>query len=118
VNKMDRVGADLFRCQEMMRERLDANPVLVQLPLGEEDRFQGIIDLITMQALVYKAKTQGLEFDIVDIPADYQELAQAQRIKMLEALAEVDDAIMERYLADEAVPPEMIRRPCARAPSG
>jgi elongation factor G len=110
VNKMDRVGADLFRCQEMMRERLDANPVLVQLPLGEEDRFQGIIDLITMQALVYKAKTQGLEFDIVDLPADYQELAQTQRIKMLEALAEVDDAIMERYLADEAVPPEMIRQ--------
>jgi elongation factor G len=110
VNKMDRVGADLFRCQEMMRERLDANPVLVQIPLGEEDRFQGVIDLITMQALVYKDKTQGLEFDIVDIPADYQELAQAQRVKMLEALAEVDDGIMERYLADEAVPPEMIRQ--------
>ena len=110
VNKMDRVGADLFRCQEMMRERLNANPVLVQLPLGEEDRFQVIIDLITMQALVYQEKTQGLEYEIVDIPADYQELAQIQRGKMLEALAEVDDAIMERYLADEAVPPQMVRQ--------
>jgi elongation factor G len=110
VNKMDRVGADLFRCQEMMRERLNANPVLVQLPLGEEDRFQGIIDLIGMQALVYQAGSQGLEYDLVDIPADYQELAHSQRSKMLEALAEVDDDIMERYLADEEVPPEMIRR--------
>lgn len=110
VNKMDRVGADLFRCQEMMRERLNANPVLVQIPLGAEDRFQGIIDLIAMQALVYKNKTQGLEYDMVDIPAEYQELAQTQRLKMLEALAEVDDGIMERYLADEAVPPEMIRQ--------
>ena len=110
VNKMDRVGADLFRCMDMMRERLNANPVLVQLPLGEEDRFQGIIDLIAMQALVYKETTQGLEYDIGDIPANYQELALTHRGKMLEALAEVDDAIMERYLADEAVSPEMIKQ--------
>ena len=89
VNKMDRVGADLFRCQQMMRERLNANPVLVQLPLGEEDRFQGVIDLIDMQALVYTDKTQGLEYEICDIPSDYQELAQTQRNRMLEALAEV-----------------------------
>jgi len=110
VNKMDRVGADLFRCVDMMRERLDANPVLVQLPLGEEDRFRGVIDLITMQALVYGDKTQGLEYDIAEIPADYQELAHTQRSKMLEALAEVDDAIMELYLADEPVPVEMIQQ--------
>jgi len=109
VNKMDRVGADLFRCRDMMRERLNANPVLVQLPLGEEDRFQGIIDLIGMQALVYREGTQGLEFDIVDIPAEYQERARNYRSEMLEALAEVDDEIMERFLADEEVPPEMIR---------
>jgi elongation factor G len=110
VNKMDRVGADLFRCLDMMRERLNANPVLVQLPLGEEDRFQGVIDLIAMQALVYKETTQGLEYDIGDIPADYQELALTHRGKMLEALAEVDDDIMERYLADKAVSPEMIQQ--------
>ena len=109
VNKMDRVGADLFRCVDMMRERLNANPVLIQLPLGEEDRFQGVIDLINMQALVYSEKI-GLEYDIVEIPADYQELAQTQRSQMLEALAEVDDAIMELYLADEPVPIEMIHR--------
>jgi len=110
VNKMDRVGADLLRCEQMMRERLNANPVLVQLPLGEEDRFRGVIDLIAMQALVYGEKNQGLEYAIMDIPADYQELAHSQRARMLEALAEVDDEIMERYLTDEAVSPEMIRR--------
>jgi len=110
VNKMDRVGADLFRCRDMMRERLDANPVVVQLPLGEEDRFQGIIDLIGMQALVYREGTQGLEFDQIDIPAEYQKQAQNYRAEMLEALAEVDDAIMERFLADEEVPAEMIRQ--------
>jgi elongation factor G len=118
VNKMDRVGADYFRCQDMMRERLNANPVLVQLPLGEEDRFQGIIDLIGMQALVYQEGSQGLEYDLVDIPADYQELAQNQRSKMLEALAEVDDDIMERYLADEEVPIEMIRQALRRGTVG
>ena len=110
VNKMDRVGADLLRCRDMMRERLNANPVLVQLPLGEEDRFQGIIDLIGMQALVYRQGTQGLEFDQVDIPAEYLDQARNYRSEMLEALAEVDDEIMERYLADEEVPTEMIRR--------
>jgi elongation factor G len=110
VNKMDRVGADLLRCRDMMRERLDANPVLVQLPLGEEDRFQGIIDLIGMQALVYRKDSQGLEFDQIDIPEAYQQQAQNYRAEMLEALAEVDDAIMELFLADEEVPPEMIRQ--------
>jgi elongation factor G len=110
VNKMDRVGADLFRCVDMMRERLNANPVLVQIPMGAEDRFLGVIDLITMQALVYGDKTQGLEYDIAEIPAEYQEVAHTQRGKMLEALAEVDDAIMELYLADESVPVEMIQQ--------
>jgi elongation factor G len=110
VNKMDRVGADLFRCEQMLRERLNANPVLVQLPLGEEDRFRGVIDLISMQALAYKDKSQGLEFEILEIPADYQELAQKQRARMLEILAEVDDELMELYLADEPVPAEVIRR--------
>ena len=110
VNKMDRVGADVFRTIAMMRERLNTSPVLIQLPVGEEDRFQGVIDLINMQALVYPEKTQGLEYEIVDIPAEYQELAQTWRGKMIEGLAEVDDAIMDLYLADEPVPMEMILR--------
>ncbi|MGQ9687820.1 MAG: elongation factor G [Desulfobaccales bacterium] len=118
INKMDRVGADLYRCLDMMRERLNANPVLVQLPLGEEDRFRGVIDLIAMQAVAYKDKSQGLEYDLIEIPAEYRESAQIQRGRMLEALAEVDDAIMELYLADEAVPAEMIRQVLRRGTIG
>jgi elongation factor G len=114
INKMDRVGADLFRCLAMMRERLDANPVLLQLPLGEEDLFQGSIDLIQMNARIYDEATKGMKFDVVDIPADYQELAQEQRTLLLEALAEVDEEIMERYLADEPVDAEMINQALRR----
>jgi len=110
VNKMDRVGADLFRCLEMMRERLNANPVLVQLPLGEEENFRGVIDLISQEALIYPSLGSGLEFSVTDIPADYRELAEAQRVKLIEALAEMDEAIMERYLADEVVDAEMIKQ--------
>ena len=110
VNKMDRVGADLQRCLHMMRERLKANPVLVQLPLGEEDKFKGIIDLIAMNAIVYTDDTaMGTEFQITDIPADYQELAQEHHGLLVEAVAELDEGIMERYLADEPVTPEAIR---------
>jgi elongation factor G len=110
INKMDRVGADLPRCLHMMRERLKANPVLVQLPLGDEDKFKGIIDLIAMNAIVYTDDTaMGTEFQITDIPADYQELAQEHHGLLLEAVAEQDEEIMERYLADEPVTPEAIR---------
>ncbi len=114
INKMDRVGADIDRCLGMMRERLKANPVLVQLPIGEEDRFQGIIDLINMNALIYDEATKGTRFDVTAIPADYQELAQEQQTLLLEALAEVDEEIMERYLADEPVDAEMMKRALRR----
>jgi len=114
INKMDRVGADINRCLDMMRERLKANPVLVQLPLGEEDRFQGIIDLINMNALIYDEATKGMQFTVAEIPADYQELAQEQQTLLLEALAEVDEEIMERYLRDEPVDAEMMRRALRR----
>ena len=118
INKMDRVGADLPRCLAMMRERLDANPVLLQLPLGEAERFQGAIDLIHMNALIYDEATQGMKFEVADIPADYQELAQEQRTQLLEALAEVDEEIMERYLADEPVDAERINQVLRRGTIG
>jgi len=114
INKMDRVGADINRCLSMMRERLKANPVLVQLPIGEEDRFQGIIDLINMNALIYDEATKGTLFEVTAIPADYQELAQEQQMLLLEALAEVDEEIMERYLADAPVDAEMMKRALRR----
>jgi elongation factor G len=109
-NKMDRVGADPPRCLRMMQERLKANPVLVQLPLGEAERFQGVIDLITMRAITFDDAALGTRFLEQEIPADYQELAGEQRAQMLEVLAEVDEEIMEWYLADEPVPPEAIKR--------
>ncbi|MFZ0050179.1 MAG: elongation factor G [Desulfobaccales bacterium] len=110
LNKMDRVGADPARCLKMMRERLKANPVLVQLPLGEEDRFQGVIDIIRMKAVVYDEASKGMSFEVVEIPADYRELAEEQQQLLLEALAEVDEELMERYLADEPVDVALMQR--------
>jgi len=120
VNKMDRVGADLPRCLKMMRERLKATPVLLQLPLGEEDKFRGIIDLITMQCTVYDEtpKGTGTLFEVVDIPADYRELAEEARNEMLEILSEVDEGIMARYLADEPVDEALIRSALRRGTIG
>jgi len=110
INKMDRAGADPARCLKMMRERLKANPVLVQLPLGEEDRFQGVIDIIQMKAVVYDEASKGMSFEVGEIPADYRELAQEQQQLLLEALAEVDEELMERYLADEPVDVALMQR--------
>ncbi|MDI6853402.1 MAG: elongation factor G [Deltaproteobacteria bacterium] len=110
VNKMDRVGADLFRTIKMMRERLNANPVLLQLPLGEEADFKGVIDLITRQAITYDEASKGLEFTVSEIPAEYREMAETQRTHLLEALAEIDEEIMNRYLADEPVEEAMLRQ--------
>ena len=80
VNKMDRVGADLSRCVNMLKERLKANPVLVQLPLGEAERFKGLIDLIAMNAIVYDEAALGTEFKVSEIPADYRELAEENHL--------------------------------------
>jgi elongation factor G len=118
INKMDRVGADINRCLSMMRERLKANPVLVQWPVGAEDKFQGIIDLLEMKAVIYDEATKGMSLQITDIPADYQELAQEQQTLLLEALAEVDEEVMERYLADEPVDAEMLRKALRRGTIG
>jgi elongation factor G len=120
VNKMDRVGADLSRCLKMMRERLKATPVLVQLPLGEEDKFRGMIDLIQMHATVYDetAKATGTLFEVVEIPAAERDRAEEARNEMLEVLSEVDEAIMERYLADEPVDAAMIKAALRRGTIG
>jgi elongation factor G len=118
VNKMDRVGADLNRCVDMMRERLKANPVLVQLPIGVEDRYLGVIDLVEMKSITYDDAALGVSFTEGEIDADYQELAQEYRSRMLEVLAEVDEEIMERYLADEPVTKEQIKRALRRGTIG
>ena len=104
VNKMDRAGADFLNCVGQMEERLKANPVLLQLPIGAEADFIGIIDLISMKANIYDEKSEnGEKFDVVDIPEDSRELADEFREKLLEAAADLDDSIMEKFLAGDEV---------------
>ncbi len=98
MNKMDRVGADFFMSVNSMVERLDANPVPIQIPVGSEDEFRGQVDLITMKALIFDDETLGANFTEEDIPQDLLAKAREHREKMLEALADVDDGIMEKYL--------------------
>ena len=108
VNKMDITGADFFNVMDMMRERLNANPVAIQLPIGAEDEFKGIIDLVKMDAIVYEDDL-GKVTDEVEIPAEYKEQAAEYRDKLLEACAETDDERMEKYLGGEELTEEEIR---------
>src|SRR6185369_2782953 len=109
MNKMDRPGADFEHAVQTMRDRLSANPVPIQYPIGAEDKFQGIIDLITMQAVIYQAEDKGAEPEIVDIPADIKADAEAARERMIEALADADDQIAEKYLGGEKIDEDEIR---------
>jgi len=110
VNKMDRIGADYFRCLDMVRSRLGAHPVAIQIPIGSEDKFVGLVDLVEMNAKVWSDdETLGKEFQVVDIPADLREQAREYRDKMIEGLAEVDDHLMEKYVAGTEITTEEIR---------
>jgi len=108
VNKMDRVGADFFNVIDMMVERLGANPCPIQLPLGSESDFQGVIDLINMRAIVWEDETLGARFHYEDIPEHFMDLAQEYRDKLLEKVSDVDDSIMEKYLLGNEVTPQEI----------
>src|SRR5262249_47197215 len=103
VNKMDRVGADFDRVVRQMRERLRANPAVLQLPLGVEESFRGVIDLVTMKAIVWEDESLGARYREEDIPADQLEASNAAREKLLEALADVDEHLMEKYLNGEPI---------------
>jgi elongation factor G len=110
VNKMDRVGADYFRCLEMIRSRLSANPLAIQIPVGCEDGFVGVVDLIEEVALVWKGdESLGQKFETIHIPADLQPLVREYREKLIEGLAEVDDHLLEKYLSDHALSPAEIK---------
>ncbi|MEW6128612.1 MAG: elongation factor G [Acidobacteriota bacterium] len=109
INKMDRPGADFEHAIQTMRERLGANPVAIQYPIGAEDKFEGIVDLITLQASVYSKEDKGAAPDIVEIPADIKDEVMASRDKLIEALADVDDQIAEKYLSGEEVSEDEIR---------
>ncbi len=114
VNKMDITGADFFNVMNMMRERLNANPVAIQLPIGAEDEFKGIIDLVKMDAIVYEDDL-GKVTDEVEIPAEYKEQAEEYREKLIEACAEADDDLMEKYLGGEEITEDEIRRAIRKA---
>ena len=101
VNKMDRAGADFPHAVRMIRERLGANPVPIQLPIGSEENFLGVVDLVRQKALLYKDETLGAEFEEVEVPAEFAADVQAAREKLIEAASEVDDALMEKYLDGE-----------------
>ena len=109
VNKMDRSGADFERAVEMMRTRLAANAIPVQLPIGTEESFTGVIDLIRMKAVRYLDETLGAEYTVEEIPADQLEVAQAAREKLVEAVSEVDDHLMERYIDGKTASEDEIR---------
>src|SRR5579871_18440 len=101
INKMDRVGAEFHRCVEMIKTRLGATPLVVQLPWGVESDFRGIIDLIRMRALLWRSEGKGEAYDVTDIPPDLQAQAHDYRDKLLETVAENDDEMMEMYLGGE-----------------
>jgi elongation factor G len=105
VNKMDRVGADFYRCLAMLRERLGAHPVAIQLPIGREDQYLGLVDLVEQVAYVWDEndETLGKEFKKVAIPPDMAEPVKEYREKMIEGLAEVDDHLMEKYVGGDAI---------------
>jgi elongation factor G len=102
VNKMDRIGADFKRTFEQIITKLEANPVAIQLPIGAEDKFLGVIDLIKMKAITYKDETMGADYIVGDIPADMLEEAKHYREQLIEKVSEVDDTILEKYLHGQA----------------
>ena len=98
VNKMDKTGADFYRCVDMIQKRLGGKPVVVQLPIGAENEFAGVVDLIEMKALIWRGEDLGAKWDVVEIPADLADKAKEYRDLMIEAVVEMDDAAMEAYL--------------------
>ncbi len=114
VNKMDRVGADYFRCVDMIADRLGAQPLVIQLPIGSEADFSGIVDLIAMEAVTWKDETLGAEFDRGEVPGDLAEQAAVYREKLIELAVEQDDAAMEAYLEDGKIDVATLKK-CVRA---
>jgi elongation factor G len=110
VNKMDRIGADFFNVEKQIRERLKANPVPIQIPIGAEDNFRGVVDLVEMRGIVWDDETMGAKYEVIDIPEELKEKAEEYREKLVEAIAETDEELLEKYLAGEELTTEEIKK--------
>ena len=110
VNKMDRVGANFFRVYDQMKTRLKGNPVVIQVPIGAEDKFAGIVDLVRMKAIYWDESSQGMKFEMKDVPADLKALADEWREKMVEAAAEANEDYMHKYLEGHTLSLEEIKK--------
>ena len=110
VNKMDRIGANFFKVYDQMKLRLKANPVPIQIPIGAEEKFQGVVDLVTMQAIYWDEASQGMKFERKDIPADLAAKAKEWREKMVEAAAEANEELMNKYLETSELSIEEIKQ--------
>ena len=110
VNKMDRIGADFKETLSQIETKLGANPVAIQLPIGAEDKFVGVIDLVKMKAITYKDETMGADYDVSDIPADLMAEAQQYREKLIEKVSEHDDALLEKYLHGQEITEDEIKK--------
>jgi elongation factor G len=108
VNKMDRTGADFYNVVEQMREKLSANPIPIQIPIGAEENFKGVVDLINMNGIVWDDESLGAKYDIIEIPDELKEKAAEYRKLMLENIADHDDDLMEKYLMEEEISEEVI----------
>jgi elongation factor G len=115
VNKMDRPGADFGRVLDMMKSRLHAKPVAIQYPLGKEDTFRGVIDLIENKAVVFREATMGSEFSVEDVPAEFKDVVHEYREKLIEAASEVDEHLMAKYIAGDSISNEELRSAVRKA---
>ncbi|SHK32167.1 elongation factor G [Thermocrinis minervae] len=115
INKLDRLGADFYRVLKEIENKLSIKPVAVQIPIGAEDQFKGVIDLMNMKAIIWLEETLGAKYEIVDIPPEYVEKAQEWRAKMVETIVEKDDELMMRYLEGEDIPVEDLKRVLRKA---
>ncbi|MDP2320250.1 MAG: elongation factor G [Acidobacteriota bacterium] len=109
VNKMDRIGADFKETLSQIGSKLQGNAVAIQLPIGAEDKFRGVVDLVQMKALVYKDETMGADYEVIEIPADMLEEAKAYHEKLVEKASEADDKLLEKYLGGETITPDELK---------
>ena len=107
---MDRSGADFMRVVGMIKERLSAKPVPLQLPIGAEDLFRGVVDLVLNKAIIFDEENKGQSFELVDVPEDMKDDVDAARMELIEAIAEEDESLLEKYLAGEELGEDEIRQ--------